>query len=481
MTEQLMNARPNILFVMSDQHSPRFLGFDGHPVVRTPHLDRLSREAVTFTNAYCQNPLCVPSRASLLTGRYCRNIGIYDNSDILEHNSPTFPRVLSAAGYRTCLIGKAHFNGQQFHGYQQRPYGDLFGQAHQPDPGRTDENGASGLVGWFENAGPTGIPLALTQTEICVAESAKWLQGHARLHPDQPFCLSVHFDKPHFPINPPEEYFEHYNGRVKLAERSADSSDSAVPFVRRLGAGSDVNQQLDAAVHEKALAAYCGCVEWIDDAFGRIVNVLEYLGLSQNTIVIYSSDHGEMASEHGLWQKTAFFEASARVPLLVRWPEQAQAGTRCDQIVGLLDLFPTLCAAAGAPVPEVCDGVSLLPALQGSDIGREGLFSESVVLGAPEHAGCMLRTGDLKYCRYLDAGEELYDLKADPGESVNLASDPRQASVVQSFRQQVEAFWEPEKQMERYRTCPRMAKEKHFYPYSNQFVSGDGTIVDAAP
>lgn len=170
-----MDKKPNVLFIFSDQHNAQVLGCAGDDIIRTPNLDRLAREGVTFNQAYCQNPLCVPSRASLLTGRQSRNIGIYTNTDMLEPNSCTIPRVLSANGYRTCLIGKAHFNGEQFHGYQERPYGDLYGQAHQPDPRRTADNGEAGLGLLVGNAGPTGIPLPLTQTEICVAEASKWL------------------------------------------------------------------------------------------------------------------------------------------------------------------------------------------------------------------------------------------------------------------------------------------------------------------
>lgn len=481
-TKQQAVGRPNILFILSDQHNPFVLGCEGDPWVRTPNLDRLAAEGVVFSNCYCQNPLCVPSRASLITGQYCRSIGIYENRHIMEANSITFPRVLAAAGYRTCLIGKAHFNGEQFHGYQQRPYGDLYGQAHQPDPRRTPDKGESGLGGLLTQPGPSGIPLPLAQTEICVAEAAKWLQAYLALS-ERPFCLSVHFDKPHFPMNPPPELFRYYEGKIPLPQVPEGHLERAVPFVRH---AVRVNGAIEhfgrhRHLHERALAAYYGCVEWVDNAVGRLLDVLGYLGLAENTIVIYTSDHGEMAAYHGYWQKTVFFDRSARVPLIIRWPKWFPAGRRQD-MVGLLDLFPTMCEAAGIPIPEQCEGVSLMPLLRADGtIGRNAIFSESVVLKVPEHAGCMIRTGPWKYNLYLDGAQELYNLEEDPGEWHNLAANPGLAPEVTALRQRVEEFWRPEEQLSRYGKTPLMAREKHFYQFSNQFTLGDGTVVDARP
>jgi choline-sulfatase len=480
-----MNPRPNILFLLSDQHSPHFAGYAGHPIVATPHLDRLASEGVVFGNAYCQSPLCVPSRASLLTGRYCRDLGIYDNQHVLESNGVTFPRVLAAAGYRTCVIGKTHFNGEQFQGYQDRPYGDLFGQAHQPDPRRLPERGDAGLGGVIEAAGPSGIPRPLTQTEICVAEAAKWLQTHVALRGPQPFCLSVHFDKPHFPICPPPEYFARYEGRVRLPDLPAGFLEKEVPFVRAAMRSFGIcdPERRNRAAYERTLAAYCGCVEWVDDAIGRVLATLDYLGLADDTLVVYASDHGEMAGERGTWQKSVFFEASARVPLLMRWRRVTKdAGRHVPVPVGLIDLFPTFCALAGVATPSGCRGVSLLPLLHGEvALDRDAIFSESVILNAPEQAGCMIRTGPWKYNYYLDGRDELYDVARDPQEWNNLAAVPELQAVRMTLRQRVLAFWEPDKQLARYHGCPRMARQKHFYEFSNQFLLGDGTVADARP
>lgn len=481
-----MTKKPNILFFLSDQHSMRFIGKNGDRYVDTPCLDHLMYQGVYFENAYCQNPLCVPSRASLLTGRYSKALGIYENRHILEANCETLPRVLGRHGYATCLIGKSHFNGEQFHGYRQRPYGDLFGQGHQPEYIRTGREACEhGLEDILINSGPTAIPLAMTQTEICVSESVKWLSLYASAHQENPFFLSVHFDKPHFPLRCPEPYYRKYENQVTLPSYPAEYANrQAVEFVRQAFEvnGAWEHYGRNPEYHRQALAAYCGCVEWVDSAVGRILHALEFLGLAENTIVVYTADHGELAGEKGAWQKTVFFDASAKVPLIIRWPGQARVGQRSDTLVGLIDLFPTLCDAAQAPVPETCDGVSLAPLIcEGKPTRREEIFCESVVLKVPEHAGCMIRTERYKYNYYLRGKHELYDMAADPGECVNLIDHPEYAGQASVLRQRVEAFWEPDRQMDRNRACPSMAREKHFYLYSNQFIGSDGAVFDAKP
>lgn len=476
--------KPNILWLLSDQHNSRFLGSSGDRPIDTPHLDRLSSEGMRFDNAYCQNPVCSPSRASMLTGMYSKHCGVYGNRHILEHNCPTVARSLADAGYRTCLIGKAHFNGEQFHGFQQRPYGDLYGQAHQPDPKRTPDMGPNGLGGVLSNSGPSAIPLPLTQTEICVAEAAKWLQTHVGSRSNQPFFLKVSFDKPHFPMKPPAAYFSKYAGNVRLPEYSAGDLAKSVSFVQQMVRTNPIGEHYgkDADIQLRALAAYCGCIEWIDSAVGRLLDTLDYVGLAEHTIVMYSSDHGEMAGEKGIWQKTLFFDDSARVPLLVRWPGAVRAGSVCSHPVGLVDLFPALCEAAGAAVPDTCDGVSLMPLwTETGGIGRDAMFAESVVLDHPEYAGCMIRTGDWKYNAYLDGQSELYHLPSDPREKVNRTDDPDVQSVKRTLHERLMAFWEPDKQLERYERMPMMRAQKDQYRYSNQFVLGDGTIVDGRP
>ena len=479
-----MKEKPNILFIVSDQHSPHVTGFGGNKYINTPRLDELAAQGIIFSNMYCQNPLCVPSRASMITGQYSRTTGIYDNMHIMQANITTLPRTLSENGYRTCLIGKSHFNGEQYHGYQQRPYGDLYGQGHQPDPERKPEFGINGLGDVLGNSGPSEIPIELTQTEICVAEASKWLQLHKSGGSRQPFLLSVHFDKPHFPIRPPAKFFDKYKGKLKLPEGNENLMESNIEFIREGIAHNETGHHYgkDHDIQLRALESYYGCVEWVDDAAGRIIDVLDYLGYHDDTIVIYSSDHGEMGAEHGTWQKTLFYEASAKVPMVLRWPGVVKPGSFTDTISGLLDIFPTICDSAGIETPSSCEGLSLVPLLkEGKAPDRKGIFSESAVLRATHIAGCMYRTGNYKYCYYIDGSEELYDLSQDPGEVKNLSSEAGYETLVSEYRTIVKDFWKPDEYQERVSATPIMSKEKHFYPYSNQFSTGDGRVLDGRP
>ncbi len=480
-----MINKPNILFFFSDQHSPKFIGNKKEKFIDTPTLDKLCANGVSMDNAYCQNALCVPSRASLLTGKYSRNLGIYENRHILESNSITIPETLAKHGYKTCLIGKTHLNGEQFQGYQQRPYGDFYGQGHQPEYIRTGQDSSeSGLDDLLDNSGPTKIPLAMTQTEICVSEAVKWLQIQADSSEEQPFFLSVNFDKPHFPYRPPVEYYEKYASKVKLPEYPKNyATEEAVPFVRKAFEinGGFEHYGINREIHERALAAYCGCVEWVDNAIGRIIDALEFLGLSDNTLIVYSTDHGEMAGEKGAWQKTVFFEDSSKVPLIFSMPSRLPQGKVFNSPVGLIDLFPTFCDLAKIETPSQCDGISLLDLLEHSkEPTRKEIFSESVVLKTPEHAGCMIRFENYKYNYYLQGKHELYDIEKDPKELNNLIGAESVREIEKELHDKIVEFWEPEKQLERYKNCPMMSKEKHFYLYSNQFVI-DGKIVNARP
>ena len=482
---QTEGNRPNVLFFLSDQHAFDCAGY-ASGIVDTPNLDALARDGCVFENTYCQNPLCVPSRSSLLTGRYSKNLGIYENRHILDPAIPTLPGIFAENGYRTCLIGKAHFNGDQYHGYQSRPYGDFLGQGHQPEhirvPGEADESGLGDIL---ENSGATAIPLPMTQTEICVAETVKYLQLQSGEENGAPFFLSVNFDKPHFPYRAPEALFEKYRGRAAVKEGPPRYAQPlAVEFVRKAFEvnGAWEHYGKDADLHRQAFAAYLACVEWIDDAIGRILRSLRSLGLAGNTIVVYASDHGEMAGDKGAWQKTVFFDRSAKVPLIIKYPSRFLSGAAVKECVGLIDLFPTLCEAAGIPAPAFCDGASLLDTLEtGRSPARDTVFAESAVLKVPEHAGCMVRKGRYKYNYYLQGRHELYDMESDPGELRNLVGEPEWKETEKELRETAAEFWKPDEQIARCRNCPMSEKEKHFYLYSNQFSLPDGTLRDAKP
>ncbi|MCF7943326.1 MAG: sulfatase-like hydrolase/transferase [Spirochaetia bacterium] len=480
----MRNKKPNILFIVSDQHNPKIAGFAGNSHIETPTLDKLAEEGVSFSQMYAQCPLSVPSRSSFLTGKYCKSLNIYDNQDILDTDEPTIAKTFSASGYSTCLIGKAHFNGDQYHGYQERPYGDLFGQGHQPDPCRTPDKGEHGLGEIPYQAGPSGIPELLTQTEICTYEAVRWLQGHTSLYPERPFFLSLHYDKPHFPLNPPEDLYKKYKARVTLPSDWEENHTEAVfsslvPFVQE-NFISEGFYHASKESHHNALAAYYGCIEWVDRSIGKVLECLNYLNLTEDTIIVYASDHGELAAAHGAWQKMVFYEESVRVPCIVSWKSVIPSGRVVDGLCGLFDLYPTLCSLAGIQPPDHCEGESLDKViLENRRIAEDRIiYSESVLLHKPQFAGCMLRQGKYKYVYYLDGTEELYDLQEDPQEKKNIAE--QKGHLAKGFKQSIIDFWQPDMQEQRYHSNPKSVREKHFYPYSNQYCL-NGKVADAKP
>ena len=181
-------------------------------------------------------------------------------------------------------------------------------------------------------------------------------------------------------------------------------------------------------------------------------------------------------------QKTLFFDPSAKVPLIIKWPGQYRSGVQVDDPAGLIDLFPTLCCAAEAEIQESCSGVDLTPLLkEGKKIDRDAIFCESSALKHPEHSGCMIRTAQYKFALYLDGQHELYDMRSDPGEWHNLSGHAELKEIEADLARRVRDFWHPDEQIDRYNRCPAMQKEKHFYLFSNQFIGSDGRVTNARP
>jgi len=479
---------PNILFIFSDQHSPRFTGYEGHPWIETPNLDALAARGTRFTNAYCQNPICVPSRYSMLSGLFSRDICIYNNSSVPRRDLPSFARHLSEHRYRTCLLGKAHFTGSdQFRGYEERPYGDLVGLGHQADPyrgARPDLEGVNGVGhhpggGCFKLAGPSGIPELQIAENVINHEAVKWLQVHRETRRDQPFLLSVHYPRPHFPFVPPRRWSDRYDGRVHcpLSTRE-DFSDRPKYHL----ASWEIYQGYGATQEDldRGLAGYAGNVSFVDECIGRLLDSVEHLGFAHDTVAIYSADHGEMAGAHGLWHKQLFYEESARVPLIFAGAGVETGGVRSD-LVGLIDIFPTLCDLASAPIPDHCTGVSLKALLAGSvELDERTMFSEINWQPGRLPAGCMLRRGRWKYIWYTDEGEELYDLEADPHEDENVIHRPDLAHLHERLRRDLRSFWKPEELEKRIASVGRW-RSKGAHPVAMQWCLPDGSWVDAWP
>jgi choline-sulfatase len=359
--------RPNILVIMSDEHAPHFSGLYGHPIVRSPHLDALGRSGVTFDAGYCNSPLCVPSRASFVSGKHVSRLGAYDNGAPFPSETVTFAHLLRGAGYEVVLDGKMHFIGpDKLHGFQRQLTRDAHGAGaiSGREWAASEEShpaGGPGMRRRIEEAGP-GRASHLDFDDEVEAAALDWLRDGARN--DAPWCLVASFLCPHFPLIVPEPYFaQYYPHNVDMPTIPTGHLEGQHPAhgrVRRTFALSDFGDEQIRV----ARAAYYGLVTYLDDKIGRLLRALRETGQLENTVVVYTSDHGEFIGEHGLWWKNSFYEHAARVPIVFSWPGVLPAGTRCAGAVSNVDVARTLVDIGGGAAPDDWDGDTLLPLLR---------------------------------------------------------------------------------------------------------------------
>jgi arylsulfatase A-like enzyme len=453
---------PNILWICTDQQRFDTVGALGNPHIRTPNIDRLVREGVVFDHCYCQNPICSPSRASFLTGRYPRTTRLRQNGTRIPDDEVLVPRILKDNGYVCGLAGKLHL-GPCERGVEERiddGYQD-FHWSHGPWP-RWEENeyirwvadqgtrweeiypfmperfgamGAAGGDGEGQLAWP-GMPAKLHQTHWCAEKAIEFMSRNK----GRPWLFSVNPFDPHHPFDPPPEMLAHYDpDRLPPPEyREGELVDK--PFYQQrthehgLGRSGQFSfLRTTDRQRRQVIAAYYAMVENVDAAVGRMIGALEATGQLENTVIVFISDHGEMLGDHGLYLKGPFmYEQAVRVPLILSAPGRLKSGLRSDALVELVDLAPTLLELAGVPVPERMQGKSLLRICGGQadphhhkDRVYCEYYNTTVGFGPPRPYVTMMRDSAYKIVVYagLDEGE-LYDVSEDPGEFENLWNRP---------------------------------------------------------
>ena len=429
--------KPNVLFLLSDEHSFRFLSDHHDPSLaepcQTPTLDGLKQHGTAFNTTYCQMPLCTPSRMCMLSGREVFDCGAWFNSSVLDPNLPTIPKAFAAAGYTTALVGKMHFGGNlQYHGFQHRPYGDITGNCgHQHELLDIKAMGLENNTPMQKRtltAGPTTIPESQLQEQIVSRETISFLREQTATEPDKPWFLCASYSRPHFPLNAPWRHLKKYwpkSVTPPKVGRTGDTFEHPMTLGMRKGFDTDRIGEEEMA---KARAAYFACVDYLDEILGDMLAVLEKDGLLENTIVVYTSDHGEMAGEHGGWWKNTWHESSTRVPFIVQTPEQRSGKMPAYQIntpVSLADLFPTLCGLTDVDAPADLYGMNLSDAIKsGNEPNRGMVFSDTLnERWGKGTAFRMVRDGKYKYVAFTDAPELLFDIEADPLEQHNLADN----------------------------------------------------------
>lgn len=443
-------TRPNILLIMADQLTAFALPSYGHPVVQAPHLAALAAAGVVFEQAYCNSPLCAPARAALLTGQLPSRIGAYDNASEFPASAATIAHGLRAQGYLTALCGKMHFVGpDQLHGFEERLTPDIYPAdfGWTPNWDAPDER----IAWWYHNmlsVKEAGIAEATNQLDYddeVGFHAVRFLKDYARSDRARPFFLAVSFTHPHDPYAIRREYWDRYAGvAIDLPRVGPIPEARQDPHSRRLRMVSAMDE---VAIGEddlrRARRAYYGAISYVDDRVGELLATLRTFGLEDATIVVFTSDHGDMLGERGLWYKMCFFEWAVRVPLIVT-ARGRFAPRRSPLPVSHLDLLPTLLelGAPGAAAGLLGDGASLVPELEGRPAVPRPVLGEYLAEGALAPI-FMIRRGRHKFVWSEPDPPLLFDLDRDPDELANLAGRPEMAAVVQAFVAEVHARWDP--------------------------------------
>jgi len=445
--------QPNILFIMADQLAAAALPMYRNSRVIAPHLQALADNGVVFDNCYCNLPMCGPSRASLHTGKLPFSIQMYDNASEFHADRPTLAHYLRGLGYRTELAGKMHFVGpDQLHGYEKRHTTEIY------------PANFAWTVDWTKGREfrPTNLTMApVIESGACIRTlqmdyddevayyGTQAIYDLARKPDKKPFFLTVSFTSPHSPFVISQEYWDLYNHddielptvpEIALGEKDHLSRNLHYCQARHLYTVTDDHRR-------NARHAYYGMISYIDDKVGELVNALERAGLRENTLIVFTSDHGEMMGERGMWFKQHFFEWASRVPLIASMPGRYRAA-RVENNVSLIDLMPTFLDIAAektfdAYVDQI-DGQSLLAAMNGESASLNDVVISEFAADGSTGPSRMVKKGNWKYLYLEGVDTVLYNLKDDPNELDNLSGSNNVADKERELHDIALRDWDPE-------------------------------------
>jgi len=457
------DMKPNILIIFADQMRSDTMGCAGHPVVKTPNLDRLAGDGVMFTNAYSPDPVCVPARASLATGNYPHKCtGIKSNGGRIRDNQIKIADFFARNGYATYASGKLHYVPYAAPGEPRLLHG--FQYAALAESGRIlkhhDQTGSKrGLedyhdylkdVGWagYERAhgvgnndihpAPSPLPEEHYVDSWVCTKAIEFLDVHETNHRDKPFFMFMSFPKPHAPYDPPRPFDAMYEPReIPLPFRAAeDSMRSPAKQRERITHGWDL---VSPQTIQVARACYYGQVTFQDKQVGRMLEYLEKTGRLKDTIVVYSADHGDLMGDFGFFAKGTFYKGSVNVPLLMRWPAKIRQNVKSDSLVGLQDVLPTLASLTELKLERSVDGIDLAPLLKGERREVREFFV-SYCRNTPQQM-YMVADKRVKYVySQLNGVEELYDLNDDPDELENIVHQAAHGKTVKVMRDRLIAW-----------------------------------------
>ena len=440
-------TQPNILLLQVDQMFAAALSAYGNGFAITPNLDRLFARGITFANTYCSYPICAPSRFSTMTGQLASRIGAYDNAAEMPASIPTFAHYLRAAGYQTYLSGKMHFVGpDQLHGFEQRLTAELYPTDFSWNKVGTEftaeqVSDARGVT----YAGKTRDTVQIAHDELVAFKARRKIYDLAQHHDPRPFLLCASFTHPHEPFLCRQQDWDLYDGVEIPPPAVGRIPDNQLdPLSRRVAEMWSLLQDFDPAAIATARRAYYGSVSFVDRLIGTVLDALADCGFNQDTVVLFTSDHGEMLGERGLWFKKVFYEPSVRVPLVICIPG-ASAPQRVTTPVSLVDLAPTLIALAHdngeVELAEPLDGENLLPLAAGAPRQQSDVVSELMSEGLADPV-VMIRRDAYKFIGGPAHPSQLFNLETDPQELHDLAGDPDCADVLADFMQRMSARWD---------------------------------------
>jgi len=435
-------AQPNIIRVLLDQCRADCFGCYGHPFIKTPHVDWLAARGVRFTQAFAQNPVCVPSRCSMLSGMYSHRVGVMDNEDAIKPDDALTTRVLHDKGYICSNIGKEHF------GIPARDIG--FDQSEDILTGRgcvtnrlPDNYPANWPVLQFNVEGyprpiiyaTEPVPREETYTAVGVDQAIEQIKSLPR-----PFFLRLSINRPHTPVSSPSPYDKMYREKTALPDFNEEELKMK-PSPQRNQYYSRKWNELSSEELLRIRYYYYGLVSHIDYELGRLFSYLEESRQMRDTLIIFVADHGCMLGEHGLQVKGPHcYTQTNLVPLIISYPEKLPQGLFINELVELVDILPTICVLCGLDVPREAQGRSLLPVILGEKPGKATVFSEGL---SSKHRGARqtVRTKRWRYTRYTLTGEdELYNLINDPEEKISLAKNPEYRRIIKKMNELIDKW-----------------------------------------
>lgn len=429
----------NILILMSDEHRRDAMGCAGHPIVKTPHLDSLAAGGTRFTRAYTASPMCVPTRAALACGTYVHQNRFWDSATAYDGSIPSWMHLMRDAGYTTTSIGKLHYkSGRIDNGFSEEilpmhivgEQGWLVGLLRDNPP---DYDGASELAEQVGRGNST-----YTDYDRAITDAAeKWLTDPQRR--EDPFAGFISLVSPHYPLIAPAEYYDLYDpAQMPLPEGGIPDHAE----IRALAGFFDYHNHFTEETMREAIAAYYGLVSFLDNCIGRIMAALEAAGLAEDTLVIYTSDHGELLGEHGMWTKQVMYEASAGIPLILNGPGIPQ-GRETASGAHFLDIASTAISLGGIDQPEHWPGTDLMALANADEDRSRTLFSEYHD-GGSTTGTFMVAWDGWKLIWYAGRQPQLFNLDEDPGETRDLAVDPAAAEALAEGRRRLLAICNPD-------------------------------------